>query len=123
MAHHNGECAGGGVLGISLNGYPFFNFRWGGRAKDVIDQSDSLTAVGSDGLLTVFQFVQLFQDGYGNEYLMLFKVQDRVWIVNQDVTVEYVGCVGLCFMLPCFQGVSHRQLPCLFLGSLIFDSY
>jgi hypothetical protein len=57
---------------------------------DLVDQATGLTAFGGYTLFTRFQLVQFLQHCHGDGNVVFLKIQQCVWIVDQDVGVEGV---------------------------------
>lgn len=68
----------------------FFDFFGGGIVQQFVDVLYGLMVVCCYCLFVGFQVVEFFEDGYWNDDVVFFEVEEGVGIVDQDVGVEDV---------------------------------
>ena len=82
----------------------------------MVNSADRLPAVGGLGIAATFQFIQFFQYGHWNRYMVFFEIEQGGGVVNQDVGVEDIEGRLVSRFIGQGQGITHKH----FSRSLLF---
>jgi hypothetical protein len=71
-------------------GHALFHVIGRGHAQGLVNQADGLAAFGCHQLFAGFEFVELFEHRHRDRDVVFLEVEQRVWIVNQNIGIEYI---------------------------------
>ena len=74
--HLDRESAQWFFLLFALNGNPFFDLHRCCCTDNAINQTDSLTTVGSYCLFSILELIEFFENRDGDDYLVFFEVKN-----------------------------------------------